>query len=289
MSRFLSQTLLIGLTAVMGAILAAFWTHPAREGIVTGAALALIVLSLLMERRWPHEPDWRTVPREEIAGDIGSFVLVFGLLDGVLKWLTPFAVLALMPSNETLAAALWQQVLLAVLWIEFAAWASHWAHHRFKPLWALHAMHHSTERLYTLNNFRFHPLNHLLNHLAMILPLLLIGVAAEAVLVYMALSLPVLLLQHSNIAFDFGALNRVLNTNDLHRWHHSARPAEGVMNLGRVLVIWDHVFGTYLRPEDRARPARIGLFRASRGFPPPARFCAQLLWPFTPGCCRAVD
>ena len=217
---------------------------------------------------------------------MGSFVLIFGLLDGALKWLTPFAVLAIAPLSGMIGLPLRQQIVLVFLWIELASWASHWAHHRVKPLWALHAMHHRAERLYTLNTFRFHPFNHVLNHLAMILPLLCIGVAAEAILVYTALTLPVLLLQHSNIAFDFGRLNLLLNTNDLHRWHHSAKPSEGAMNLGRALVIWDQVFGTYLRPPSSTSPAMIGLFAASRGYPSASHFWAQLAWPFGSICCR---
>ena len=110
-------------------------------------------------------------------------------------------------------------------------------------------MHHSTTQLYTLNNFRFHPLNHIINHVAMIVPLAVAGISADAMLIYAALSLPILLLQHSNIDFDFGFLNQVLNTNDLHRWHHSAQPYEGTMNLGRALIIWDRLFGTYRQSE----------------------------------------
>lgn len=285
MNRTASQTLLLGLMLAMAVLLVVSWGNPAREGMMAGAALVLILLSMGLERIWPHDRSWNDVAGHEMAGDVGSFVLVFGVLDGALKWLTPFAVLALFPTPGTLGLALWQEVLLATLWIEFAAWASHWAHHRFKPLWALHAMHHSTEHLYTLNNFRFHPLNHLLNHLAMIIPLLLLGFSAEAILIYTALSLPPLLLQHSNIAFDFGWLNRVINTNDLHRWHHSAKPSEGMKNLGRATVIWDQLFGTYLHPGSATSPERIGLFDVSRSFPNASRFWAQLTWPFTRECC----
>ena len=130
-------------------------------------------------------------------------------------------------------------------------------------------------RIATLRALLAHGPLELLNHLAMILPLLLIGVAAEAVLIYSVLSLPVLILQHSNIAFDFGRLNLIFNTNDLHRWHHSAKPAEGTKNLGRATVIWDHIFGTYLRPMTQSAPARIGLFAVSRRFPDATRFWAR--------------
>lgn len=286
MSRIMSQALLLSLTFGMAAGLAILWHLPSREAVLSGAAICLIALSLVLERRWPIDPD-ATTPKAELAGDIGSFVLIFGLLDGALKWLTPFLVLALLPDTASWQMPLWQQVVLVTLWIELAAWASHWAHHHFKPLWALHAMHHSTEQLYTLNNFRFHPLNHVLNHLAMILPPLLLGLHPDAILIYTALSLPVLLLQHSNIAFDFGRLNLIFNTNTLHRWHHSAHPVEGMMNLGRALVLWDHVFGTYLNPDAPKSPEKLGLFQQSRNYPTAARYFAQLAWPFTARCCKS--
>lgn len=96
-----------------------------------------------------------------------------------------------------------------------------------------------------------------------------------------------LLLRHSNIGFDFGELNRLFTTTDLHRWHHSAHPDEGMLNLGRALVVRDQVFGTWLRPPARAAPARIGLFAASRLLPPATDLRGQLAWPFTPARCRA--
>lgn len=285
MNRTASLISLIGPMAIMTVLLVNLWNAPDRELILSIGALVMITMSLLLEKIWPHNAKWKNIAVAEIAGDVGSFVLVFGLVDGALKWLTPFVVLALFPVSGGVDLPLWQQVVIVTLWIELAAWVSHWAHHRFKPLWALHAMHHSTKQLYTLNNFRFHPLNHVSNHLVMMLPPLMIGFSADAILIYTALSLPVLLFQHSNIAFDFKGLNLVFNTNDLHRWHHSAKPSEGTKNLGRVLVIWDMVFGTYLRAEGKS-PSKIGLFEISSKFPTASNFWAQLTWPFTKECCQ---
>lgn len=286
MTRYASMSILLGSIATMAFLLVLLWSHPDREALTAGGAIVLIIASLVLEKLRPFNTDWSQTPRGELAGDVGSFVLIFGVIDSALKWLTPFVILALLPELGALSLPLWQQVILVTLWIEFAGWVSHWAHHKFNPLWALHAMHHSTEHLYTLNNFRFHPLNHIINHLAMMMPPLLAGFSTDAILVYTALSLPVMLLQHSNVAFDFGGLNRIFNTNDLHRWHHSSDPQEGVSNLGRALVIWDQLFGTYLRPTDRIQPAGIGLFARSRSFPAPTRFFAQLAWPFSKECCR---
>lgn len=286
MSRLASQILILGLIALMGLIYGLTLHHPQQDLILSGAALGLIALSLTLEHLRPLHQGWNR-SQGDLAGDLGSFVLIFGLLDSALKALTPFVLLALLPGlGKPLDAPLWAQILLATLLIEGGAWLSHWAHHRFAPLWALHAMHHSTTRLYTMNNFRFHPLNHILNHLLLFAPALIVGIPPQAILGYAALSLPVLLFQHSNVGFDFGALNRVLNTNDVHRWHHSSDPRDGIRNLGRALVLFDRLFGTYHCPKTPAQPRHVGLFANSATYPGAARFMAQILWPFSRDCCR---
>ncbi|MEE9389063.1 MAG: sterol desaturase family protein [Paracoccaceae bacterium] len=257
-----------------------------QEAYLTLATLVLIGLSLAMEKRFPLHTDWNS-NKGDTAGDIGSFVFIFGILDGALKWLSPFLILVLLP-NFGLAGnlPLWAQIIAATLLIEFGAWISHWAHHKYKPLWALHAMHHSTERLYTLNNFRFHPVNHIINYLIMFMPLLAFGISKEAILGYTALTLPVLLFQHSNIGFNFGILSHFFNTNTLHRWHHSSAYKEGMHNFGRALVVWDHLFQTYYNPADADEPNTIGLASSGGTYPQPNSTLKQILWPLNKECCR---
>lgn len=45
---------------------------------------------------------------------------------------------------------------------------------------------------------------------------LALGLSQQALLTQTALSLTILLLQHSNLRFDFGALDILFNTNSLH-------------------------------------------------------------------------
>jgi sterol desaturase/sphingolipid hydroxylase (fatty acid hydroxylase superfamily) len=277
----LSQGFLLGLTAIMGVIYLATLNSAAQEVILSGASLVFILLSLGLERLYPQHEEWNQ-GQGDTAGDVASFVLVFAVLDGLLKYVTPFLIIPLLPDTALVIGwPLWAQIAAVTLLIELGAWASHWVHHRYRPFWALHAMHHSPERLYTLNNFRFHPVNYVLNHLAMFIVPSLLGFSTEALIGYAALTLPVLLFQHSNVGFEFGILNKVLNTNELHRWHHSAAPDEGMMNLGRALVVWDRIFGTYYNP-GAGEPRKLGLFSSSAGYPSATRFWAQLVYP----CCR---
>ena len=284
-SKIFSQALMLYLIFVMGVIYYFTLGNGMREAYLTLATLALIGVSLAMERMYPLHRNWNA-DKGDTVGDIGSFVVVFGILDGALKWLSPFVILALLPDmGLTSQLPLLAQIAIATLLIELGAWVSHWAHHRFQPLWALHAMHHSTERLYTLNNFRFHPLNHIINYLIMFVPLLALGISKEAILGYTAFALPVLLFQHSNVGFKFGALSYLFNTNTVHRWHHSAALNEGMHNFGRAFVIWDHLFGTFYHPADEAEPDMIGLASGDPPYPLANRTLKQLAWPFTKQCC----
>lgn len=286
MSRPVSQVFLISLTVAMACLFLLTRGNPMQETLLSVASLLLIAASLLLERVIPLKKDWNR-DAGDTAGDLGSFVLVFGVVEGALKYLSPFLILAVLPQiGPALDWALWAEVLVATLVIELGAWASHYAHHRYKPLWALHAMHHSTRRLYTLNNFRFHPLNHLVNHVAMFVPLLALGISTDALLAYTAITLPVLIFQHTNVHFDFGALNQVLNTNALHRWHHSTALQEGMHNFGRALVIWDRLFGTYYNPATRHLPDAVGLSLTETGYPWASQTLRQLAWPLNPQCCR---
>ncbi len=286
MYKIISQIFLLTLTTLMGFLYFSTLGSSTQEAYLTIATLALIGLSLAMERLFPLHNEWNS-NKGDTAGDIGSFVFVFGIIDGALKWLSPFIILALLPDMGTASSwPLWLQIIVTTLLIEFGAWISHWAHHKYKPLWALHAMHHSTERLYTLNNFRFHPFNHVINYLIMFLPLLALGISTEAILGYTALTLPVLLFQHSNVGFSFGILSYILNTNTLHRWHHSAAYKEGMHNFGRALVIWDHLFGTFYNPADEEEPDTIGLASDGSPYPQPNHTLKQILWPFTKECCQ---
>lgn len=153
--------------------------------------------------------------------------------------------------------------------------------------WLLHALHHGSERLYALNNFRFHPLNYVLNFALGVFPLMLLGVPSKVLLGYLALSQPVLMLQHANLDLRSGWLNYVFSTNELHRWHHSAARDEANSNYGNALILWDLVFGTFrYRPAENA-PRRIGLFATSGDYPARASYLAQLRSAFGPQCCRA--
>ena len=72
-----------------------------------------------------------------------------------------------------------------------------------------------------------------------------------------------------------GALNWVLSTADLHRWHHSREVEESNANYGANLILWDLVFRTRRSPTGPS-PATLGLQVKNY----PRTFVALLAAPF---------
>lgn len=255
-------------------------------GIAVGGGLALVLLEPLPMAAWvaawsavvlalgawlswrrPFEARWHEA-QGDVAVDTANAALIVGLVDPLLKALLPVAVVALSgPGEASWPVAGWAwggQVAVAVLWMEFAKYWSHRAHHEWAPLWRFHAWHHSSRRLYWLNNFRLHPVNHAMQVALSLGPLLWLGVPDTVLLGALALTQPVVVLQHLNLDVHHGLWSRLFSTYELHRWHHSTEPAEANANYGSALVLWDQVFGTYRRHPAGQGPAKVGLFDASR-------------------------
>jgi sterol desaturase/sphingolipid hydroxylase (fatty acid hydroxylase superfamily) len=251
---------------------------------------------MLLERRLPFCPYWNH-SHNDTRIDITSTTVLFVLMDPLLKYIAPVATVALYAVFDLSSFynslsgdfPFCLQLLLVTLLIELARYWLHRLHHKVDWLWWLHAMHHSSQRLYALNNFRFHPLNYLLMFMLSVFPLMLLGVPADLLLGYLALSLPVIMLQHANIDLQSGIFNYMFSSNELHRWHHSASAAEANYNYGHALIIWDQLFGTFkYHPDTNKMPQTIGLFKnSSQTYPAQSSYLVQLRSMFCWKCCWA--
>lgn len=284
----------LALALNVGVFLAARRLGGNLELAVVIPSMLILVAAGFTERHMAYRPDWKT-GKGDISIDIASAALLFVVIDPLLKWLLPIGLLALAGAQATAVGVaafptglpFAVQVLLATLLAEFTSYWSHRLHHRLPSLWWLHALHHGSERLYWLNNFRIHPLNYAINYVLGFAPLLLIGTPPEVVLGYLALTYPVLMLQHANLPLRSGWLNYVFSTNEVHRWHHADNAAEGDRNFGRALVLWDIVFGTYRYSAQGNDPAAVGLYQPS-SYPAKSSFAKQVWSMFLPGCCRTA-
>ena len=102
-----------------------------------------------------------------------------------------------------------------------------------------------------------HPLNTMIiQALAIILPIWIMGYTPEAVLVFLVVNAFHGIISHFNADMRMGWANYLFIGPELHRYHHSADVTEA-MNYGATLSVWDQLFGTFVyRPEKR--PSELG-------------------------------
>ncbi len=255
------------------------------------ASVSTLAVAWLLERKLPYRKRWNENHADSTTDIVSAGVLI-GVIDPLLKATAPLAVVALFGASITapfiIEWPLWLQVAVVLLLVEFGKYWAHRLHHAAAPLWWLHAMHHSSERLYFLNGMRFHPLNYVVNFGLSVLPVMLLGFSPDAILGYLAITQPIVLLQHANIDLRQGTLNKVFSTPEVHRWHHSTKPNEANRNFGNAFLIWDHVFGTFKSEAGFDESKVIGLFSSSKAhYPSTSSYVTQLLSMFRPSCCRA--
>jgi len=173
----------------------------------------------------------------------------------------------------------WPMVLQVALGLVVAEFFGYWQHralHRIPALWHWHALHHSTGRMTFFKTTRIHAIDIGSFMFLSIAPLLAAGAPLAVVLWVTAFGNFAALTQHSNVRLRTPSwLNAALGTPAVHWLHHSLDRHEGDSNFGMNVMVWDHVFGTYLAPP--AEP------RVALGIDPdhvPPTFLGQLLLPW---------
>ena len=241
--------------------------------------LALAASLLLLERWMPHEPAW-TAADGQLGADLMHTLLSNGTIQVLIVFGGIIGLTRLIPHLDH-GAGFWPrhwplpaQVVLGLAVSEFAGYWAHRIAHEWEPLWYFHAIHHSVERLWCINNGRFHFVDALKSVVPGVLILLVAGAPAEVMAWLSAITGYIGIMTHCNIAMRFGWLSYVFNTPELHRWHHSKDLREGNKNYGENIVLWDLLFATYFN-ENRRPPVDIGIRDAM-----PSRFRDQVAWPF---------
>ena len=185
-----------------------------------------------------------------------GFGFAFAIL-GVTEWARTrsFGLLNLIPLPA------WLHWLGAI--VLFDCW-QYWWHrfnHRAPFLWRFHSVHHSDAELDATSGVRFHTGEMVLSFLARLVVLPLLGVTITQVLVYEAISLPVILFHHSNLRISRRAdscLRWLIVTPWMHYVHHSRWQRETDSNYASFLSVWDRLFGSF-RLRDKPEGISLGL------------------------------
>ena len=206
------------------------------------------------------------VGRERRISHIASNLSLAAINAGVAYFFA-FGILAATEAARVYGFGLVRILSLPEVWswvaaiLLFDCW-QYWWHrfnHRAPFLWRFHAVHHADADLDVSTGVRFHTGEMTLSFLARLVVLPLIGMTIPQLLVYEAISLPIILFHHSNMRLP-GSVDRGLRwlivTPWMHYVHHSRWRPETDSNYSSFLSVWDRLFGSFRL---RAKPDEIEL------------------------------
>lgn len=155
------------------------------------------------------------------------------------------------PVLAMLNAAVGREAKASVAVVVFVFFASdlvgYWIHramHRVPVLWRFHSVHHEAHELSWLDAWRQHPVDFVLQGIAVGIPGALLGASLSEVMSVVLLRKAFTTFLHANVRVSFGAFSWVLASPEFHRVHHSADVRDYDRNFAGTFPLWDVVFGT---------------------------------------------
>ena len=243
-------------------------------GAIGGAAVALA----LLERRFPYNPGQKFLR----PGFFTDFIWYNGVQSAVLGFVIGRILHAIDASTGASRGGLvsaWPvflQLAFFVVTHDLYIYAFHRLQHRVPALWRIHEAHHSVPEVDWLSGVRSHPLEILINQTIEFAPIVLLGASPSVPVLKGAVSAIWGMYIHSNLDVRMGAVQRVLNGPEMHRWHHATASEAQGRNFATKLAVWDWLFGTAYLPAQKA--SRYGL--GGKDFP--EGYFAQVAWAFRP-------
>ncbi|CAM1370914.1 Sterol desaturase/sphingolipid hydroxylase, fatty acid hydroxylase superfamily [Tenacibaculum sediminilitoris] len=167
---------------------------------------------------------------------IGSIGVIFLM---PFHWITPLSI----PMNTFT----W---ILAFFVADFTYYWMHRLEHEHRILWASHSVHHSSEDYNLTISMRLSIVEGLFEW-AFLIPMVLVGFSPFQAIVGLILVAQFQTWIHTEYIGKLSWLDEVFNTPSVHRVHHGSNNKYLDKNYGGFLIIWDKVFGTFQREEEK--------------------------------------
>lgn len=173
------------------------------------------------------------ISEKTIIGSIGVVCLM------PFHWITPLSI----PMN----IFTW---VLAFLVADFTYYWMHRLEHEHRILWASHSVHHSSEDYNLTISMRLSIVEGLFEWIFLI-PMILIGFSPFQAIIGLVLVAQFQTWIHTEYIGKLGWLDEIFNTPSVHRVHHGSNNKYLDKNYGGFLIIWDKLFGTFQREEEK--------------------------------------
>ncbi|MBC8151310.1 MAG: sterol desaturase family protein [Bacteroidetes bacterium] len=156
----------------------------------------------------------------------------------------------------------WVQVLFFVFTHDLYIYLFHRLQHANKYLWRTHEAHHSNKQVDFLSGSRSHALEILINQTIEFAPIILLGADPAVIPIKALLDAVFGLFIHANIRVKLGPLKYIINSPDLHLWHHANYQEVFHANFSTKFSFWDYMFGTAYDPGHSPgdKPENWGLY-----------------------------
>ena len=270
--------MLVGLNGLGYFVVTNSWSY----GWLAAILAVALTIAFLAERVSPWYAEWNASHGDETTNVWHAAIYEISNINAILliplfTWIIPS--IGIWPTSWLIAA----QLLLAILWADFALMMLHWLSHRLNILWRLHAVHHGVGRLYGFNGLVRHPLHQTVDLAIGTSPLIVAGMPPEvAILLGLAVSIQ-LIVQHANVNYQLGPFRNWLSIGQLHHLHHVNWGKEGDCNFGLFLTLWDRLIGTFVaEPPRPIKASDMGIDEVPEF---PRTYWQQLLFPifYMPG------
>ena len=232
--------------------------------LLYGPASVLVIAlleALVLSRRARY--DWRAfgVSALDLVMRLGVGVLVpLSLASPLLNWASEHRLTTIALNGPA-------SLLVLFIGMEFCYYWSHRGAHQVRWFWINHAVHHSPNELNLSAALRIGILGKLTGTAMFYTPLIWLGFNANAVFSLLTLNLLYQFFIHATWLPRLGWLEGIINTPSAHRVHHASNVDYLDANFGGVLLVFDRLFGTYVKERDDL-PCRYGLVQPMTSYNP---------------------
>lgn len=208
--------------------------------------IGLIVFHWL-ERRYPiHAAQTNGPRRRGYFADVAA-AFVNGPVLGTLTKIGAANLLLLLPHLYDAFSPWpwWLQFTVFLLYNDFMRYWLHRWYHESNLLWRIHRVHHTCTEMDALSTFRVHLFEAVIKYGVIMLPFYVLMIDPTVIIVYTTIDIVKGFWHHANVRTVIGRWNYVLNSAELHWWHHAVHGPGQQSNYGSIFSIWDRLFGTF--------------------------------------------
>jgi sterol desaturase/sphingolipid hydroxylase (fatty acid hydroxylase superfamily) len=140
--------------------------------------------------------------------------------------------------------------LLSVFVADFTYYWMHRIEHKHRILWGNHSVHHSSKDYNLTVSLRLSFIEGAIEWIFLI-PMVIVGFNPFQAIISLVFVAQFQTWIHTEHIGKLGILDEFLNTPSLHRVHHGSNKKYLDKNYGGILMIWDRLFGTFQREEEK--------------------------------------